>query len=158
MVAALRGLREVCYSWYNAHMRPLLVSVFLIGISCAQDMPTMMKTGVSMNGRFWDRLSLDGKMGYVVGVAEGIGEVPFRAPKGCACAADALLDTMKALYGEKADALYVETVQEIDAFYKEPANKRIAVIGAMKYVAKKMSGATKQELDEYEAALRKSGK
>lgn len=121
-------------------------------------MSTLMKTGVSINGRFWDQLPLGGKLGFVLGAVEAIGEVPFHAKKDCACVADALVETMKALYGEKADALYVETVQAIDVFYREPANKRISVIGAMKYVAKKMSGATKQELEEYEAALRRGGK
>ena len=139
-------------------MRPLLLLALLAGISWAQDLSALMRTGVSMNGRVWDQLSLDGKMGYVVGAVESIGEVPFHAKKDCACVGDALVETMKALYGEKADALYVETVQAIDVFYKEPANKRVPVIGAMKYVARKMSGASKQELEEYKAALRRSGK
>jgi methionine synthase I (cobalamin-dependent) len=115
-----------------------------------------MKTGVAFNGRFWDQLSLDGKMGYVIGAIEGIGEVPFHAKKDCACVFDAVVETTKSLYGEKTDALYIETAQAIDGFYKEPANKRIPVIDAMKYVAKKVCGATKQELEEYEAALRRS--
>jgi hypothetical protein len=139
-------------------MRPLLLLALLVGISWAQDTSTLMKTGLSMNGRYWDELSVDGKMGYVVGVGEALSEVPFHAKRDCGCVLNASVETMKALYGEKADALYFETVQAIDLFYKEPANKRIPVISAMKYVAKKMSGATKLELEEYETALRRSGK
>jgi len=132
-------------------MRLLSLLLLLAGVSCAQ-----VKTGTSMNGRFWDQLSLDGKMGYVVGAADAIFEFGFHVRKDCACAADVVIESMRALYGQKGDALYVESVQAIDAFYKESANKRITVIGAMKYVAKMMDGATKQELEEYEAALRRS--
>ena len=139
-------------------MRRLLLPVFLIGITWAQDISTLMKTGLSMNGRFWDQLSFDGKMGYVIGAVESIGEVPLHAQKDCGCVLDATIATMKALYGETGAALYSETVQAVDAFYKEPANRRIPVIDVMKYVAKKMNGATKQELEDYEAALRRSRK
>ncbi len=58
-------------------------------------------------------------MGYVVGASEAISEVPFHAKKDCTCVLDASIETVKALFGERADALYVETVHVIGAFYKE---------------------------------------
>jgi len=156
----LRTIHRISAFWICPFL-PRLVGLFFRlsrGISYAQDLSTTMKTGLAFNGRFWDQLSLDGKIGYVIGVVEGIGEVPYHAKNECVCALGAVNETMKALYGEKADALYIETAQAIDVFFKEPANRRIAVIDAMKYVAKKMSGATKRELEEYEEVLRKSSK
>jgi hypothetical protein len=48
-----------------------------------------------------------------------------------------------------------DVVQQIDRFYGDSSNLRIPVVDAYKYAVKKMHGAKQQELDDYEAELRR---
>ena len=139
--------------WYKTRMKISLSFVLLVCAAFAQDL-TSMQTGLSFNGRYWSTLTTESKMAFVVGVIEGIGAVPMHAPDDCQCALKATTGTMKALYGEKS--LYIETVQEVDNFYKEPANRRITIVDAMAYGARRLEGASKKELDEMEESLRKA--
>jgi len=49
-----------------------------------------------------------------------------------------------------------DIVQQIDHFYADSSNLRVPAVDAYKYAMKKMHGTNQQELENYEAILRKT--
>lgn len=135
-----------------------LLVLCLLAPLCAQDVTSVslaMKTGGYFNGRFWNSQSREGKATYLYGAMESIPEVPMSALKTCACAIDAGTNAMKLLFGEKANPVPIEVIELMDTFFREPANRQIPMIEALKYVAEKLSGASRQRLEELETTLRR---
>jgi hypothetical protein len=59
------------------------------------------------------------------------------------------------LIGSK-NPIPLELVEGLDMFFKDPANRQIRIIEAMKYVTLKASGASKGQLEELETSLRRA--
>jgi hypothetical protein len=133
-------------------MRTLVLLIVIAGPTLSQD---VNRTGPYYNGRFWMTLGSQAKEVYTIAVLEGINAVSSNTPLGCSCAYDAVKQTMNRLYAERGDALITEAVEELDGFFKEPANRKIPIVGAMRYLGLQRNGGSKQELDTLLSSMRK---
>ena len=48
-----------------------------------------------------------------------------------------------------------EIAKELDSFYQEPSNAPVPIVMALGWVKKKASGASRKDLEDFEAGLRK---
>ncbi len=139
-------------------MRTILAVAFLTLSSMqAQNLAALtsgLMTGINVNGRYWNTLSVEAKATYLIAVNEGIGEVVLYAAKDCNCAFDASLNALRAIFGG-TDSSYLEVAEILDSFYKDAANRPIPVIRALKYVTLKIKGAGTRELEDVASKLRK---
>ncbi len=107
------------------------------------------------NGKAWLELDLQSRIMYLTGIENGaallIAEMAD-APNEKANA-HAAVPALKRLmikgfkFGDIAD--------EIDRFYEQASNRRIPVVDAYRYVLKKFKGASPEELEAVQSALRK---
>lgn len=115
--------------------------------------PALGKTGDFVNGRYWKSLPDLAKAAYLYGLIEVVTQVPDEAGPKCGCVLDVTMSLYKSFSAD--NATYSEFVQEMDAFYREPANLRIPVLAAVRYSVMKMKGSSKAQLEACEADLRK---
>jgi hypothetical protein len=136
----------------NVPMRTvlLLVTTVLIGQSQDKDL-----TGGSPNGRFWNSLTFDGRLAYVMGVLDSATAIKVQSQGACISQSSRIVEKM---FGKSRRASYGELVAGITLFYKTAANRPIPVLPSLYYVTMKIEGATKEDLDSFELLLRKSAK
>jgi hypothetical protein len=113
------------------------------------------RTGGVNNGRYWNTLATDEKIPYVYGVLDSLVESMHFFPKTCDCGSNASMTAVITLIGSK-NPIPLELVEGLDMFFKDPANRQIRIIEAMKYVTLKASGASKGQLEELETSLRRA--
>jgi hypothetical protein len=101
------------------------------------------------NGRAWNAMSSDDKMLYLRAGWDVVRLLMLDLPKPRPTAVEGLIEDLspEPLTGP-------EVIQELDIFYKEPANLPVPVVMALGWVTKKAYGASRRELDELEASLR----
>src|SRR5262249_26552850 len=143
-------------------MRHLLLVALLLQIpALAQnplnDVARAMKTGMDFNGRFWNAQTPEAKAMYLFGVMESAAEIVMHAPDKCVCVLQASSNFVKALFGV-GDPTPREMIEELDAFFKEPSNRPVPIVKALRYTALKMSGGTRAQLEELESSLTGCGK
>jgi hypothetical protein len=114
-----------------------------------------MRTNASFNGRFWNTLPPQTKAGYVFAIMDSANIFPSFAPKDCICAIDTSMTFLKELLGDSGNPTPNEIIEEMDAFFKEQVNRQIPILQALRYVSKKMTGSTQNELQQFEITLRK---
>jgi hypothetical protein len=112
------------------------------------------RTGGVNNGRYWNSTTTVQKISYVYAVFDALVESVQFFPKSCECGFEAVANGIKTLTGPK-DPIPIEVVEGLDIFFKDPANRQIRIIEAIKYVALKASGASKEKLDDFETSLRR---
>lgn len=132
---------------------PLMIALSLASLLCAQDF-FGVRTGLNVNGRYWNGLSVDAKATYIIAATEGMTEILSFVPKDCGCALDAAIKAVTAVSGGHSTS-YMELVEGTDDFYKDPTNRAVPVIKALSYVTLKIKGASSKELDDLAAKLRK---
>ena len=134
----------------------LILLAFICASLPAQDVRAMY-TGTDVNGRYWNTLSLQAKATYIIGAQEGMSGVLAHDAKSGSCTFEAVNAAVQATSGGGGiNGTYVEFVEGVDLFYKDPANLGIPVIKALEYVTLKAKGATANELDGFIAPLRRS--
>ncbi len=135
-------------------MRTTLAVAFLAVSSLEAQGFNGLQTGINVNGRYWNNLSVEAKATYMIAAGEGASEVVAHAPKNCACVVDASLGVLQTISGGDSSS-YLEIAEGLDLFYKDPANRPIPVIKALAYVTLKMRGGSNRELDDLVSKLRK---
>jgi hypothetical protein len=135
-------------------MHAVLMTAFpFVAPALAQD-TSGMKTGFNVNGRYWITLSVEAKATYLIAFQAGIVAAVHAAPQNCTCAFDGAMATLEATGGGSTSSI-ADMGEGLDSFYKESANRAVPVPDALKYVTKKITGATRQELDYLESSLRR---
>jgi hypothetical protein len=109
--------------------------------------PTMGTEGF-INGRAWEKIDLQAQITYLAGVQEGAMFLVNREPSAHPEEFTWVLNNLWA-------GLTAEIAPQITAFYKDRSNIRVPVVYAFTYVAKKVKGASRKELDDYSAMLRR---
>jgi hypothetical protein len=110
-------------------MKLVMASAFVLltafaPLTCAQ-IADAEKTGRVINGRGWTALNLDTKIGFVMGLYEGVrNDAKFQSP-----------------------ATVGEIIGGVTLFYREPANVRIPVVVAVLIFSSKVRGATPAEIE-----------
>jgi hypothetical protein len=120
--------------------------------------PDLGRTGLFINGRYWKILPEVAKTAYLTGLMEAVSQLGGENPPSCRTISGEIcrLDAALSLSGSfSSNATVGEAVDEVDAFYHEPANLRIPVLAAMRYTFMKMRGSSKSTLEACEAELRK---
>ena len=110
-------------------------------------------TGLKVNGRYWNALSIEARATYIIALAEGISEVISYMPQSCNCTFDAALDAMKSVSGGTTSS-YLEMAEAVSDFYKDSTNRAVPVVKALTYVTLKTKGGTAKQLEELAAKLR----
>jgi hypothetical protein len=131
------------------------MGIFAPALTPAQDIRAMY-TGTDVNGRYWNTLSVQAKATYVIGAQDGMSGVLAHDAKNCSCTFEAVNAAVQATSGGGKNGTYVEFVEGVDLFYKDPANLGIPVIKALEYVTLKVKGATAGDLDSFIAPLRRN--
>ena len=100
--------------------------------------------------RFWLKMPLDMKLGWIKGYTEGLRYAASLAEGPCVAQTNKLLG----IYPHQIS--YAEIVNATDHFYRDsPENNPVSVTGAIQYVTLKAGGATQPQLDDFAATLRK---
>jgi|ERR1700693_343632 len=115
---------------------------------------TGLVTGLSVNGRYWNSLSIEAKATYIIASSEAMSEVLLHAANDCTCAFDAVLNSLRIVSGG-SNSSDLEMTEGLDLFYKDSANRPIPVIKALAYVTLKMKGGSSRELEDLASKLRK---
>jgi len=114
------------------------------------DITATWRTGSDWNGRFWKSLASDGeKNAFVMGYTNAVHDTLF-----------GIAASLKADYSPvlklliPASLTVAETVTALNRFYDVPENGPIAVAGAMKVIAQRVSGADDATIQKATADLR----
>jgi hypothetical protein len=125
------------------------ILLFLLTFACSAQMPEQLRTGSMFNGRTWNGLSNDAKMGYVMATFDYAEYAHVVADQ-----KDADKPTMFDLVGK---ATLIAYVKQIDKLYSDLANVSIPLPFALQYCSAEFSGLrTKQQLETLLIKLRKT--
>jgi len=103
------------------------------------------------NGRYWNRLSENEKLAYLMGFQEATGIVALST----AGSYERFKQVTNQYLGRST---FGEVVDGLNAFYAEPANRPIAVVRAMVWYQDKANGRSAAELQEELEKMRASVK
>ena len=106
------------------------------------------------NGKTWRDVDHQSRIIWVDGIEEGVMLTIREVHPHTVLADRAVIDAVPDGLSIKGFHMS-DVVQQIDRFYSDSSNLRIPVVDAYKYAVKKMHGAKRQELDDYETELRR---
>jgi hypothetical protein len=112
----------------------LLASVVAFAVQQAVAADPADTTLSLRNGRYWLRMPAEARVGYIVGLIDGI-HLQGVSRTGWS----QIIDKCKCTTGEIMNGL--------DEFYKEPAFIRLPIGAAMSLYAERASGATREQVD-----------
>jgi len=106
------------------------------------------QTGTLMNGRFWKTLDDGEKLAFVVGYANAIDFVSYKATS--------TFPDYRSFNGKfwPSSLIYGEVKSALDRFYETPENGQIAVAPALQVVAARSTGTDEEAVQKLIVALR----
>lgn len=146
--------------------RILATSIFALSITVAvlaQEEKDQTRTIVPIdrvgfvvsNGKAWQKLDLQSRIIYLMGIEEGLRLAVLDASRNESTqtkeAAKKVADRLS-ISGFK----FSDLTQQVNKFYSDSANLRVPVIEVYAYVIRKMKGDSAQQLSETETLLRKT--
>lgn len=131
-----------------------LLAILLGGAALAEDLDT---TAGMRNGRYWRNLSRALKVAHLVGFVEGLQAVSFYGAILSGGEQTSTEDAATTVYGTffPAQATFGEIAEMIDAFYKDTANARVPIVGAVHIAKMTADGGSQKAIDEVTRAYRK---
>lgn len=125
-----------------------VVLLLMLAHACAAQMPELSRTGSMFNGRAWNGLSADAKMGYVMASFDYSHYAHLVAEEN-----DATKPTSFDLVGNFSVGDYIK---QIDKLYSDLANVNIPLPFALQYCSAEFTGLkTKQQLETFLISIRK---
>jgi hypothetical protein len=118
------------------------------------------RTYSGKNGRGWQSLTLEMRIGYIEGYYDGVatGVVHAAAPGGSPAGAFPVAAAKKAFAEIFPVSMTVgEIVSAVDRFYAEPLNRRIMVYSALPVIALEAKGTDQATVDGEIRRLRRNG-
>jgi len=124
----------------------LLAAIYLSVASGLSQVEGFRASG-RFNGRFWEMMPKAQKTAYVQGFYDGW--FLYTGNQNCPEVQVAVVDPYR------TRLTFQEIVNEVDAFYREGANKPVPIAGAVRYAARKAGGAGAEDLANLAAELRR---
>lgn len=124
-----------------------IVLMFLVIFCTSLNAHAQFNTSKALiiDGRIWNNWDIGVKYASVAGFMDG------------STAVSVISGSYNSLESFNIPGMNVgEISKALDAFYKDPENTGISMVGAWQWVAKKSKGATSIELDEFTDRLRKA--
>lgn len=121
-----------------------VLSILWCGPSTAQNSDPEVTSGAihARNGRYWNRLSIQQKLAYLIGFQEAAEFIALTTVTGP-------YEQFKEVHDRYlGQSTFGEIIDSLDAFYAEPANRPLAIIGAMAWYQNKVNGCPAAQLQE----------
>jgi len=143
----------------------LVISSLALSFRClADELAEQIKTLGQVNGRYWQSLSFDSKVTFLIAFDEGY---KLAAPRGItwnlqkivgdekAAAVDKEIKEMFKLESYLPEGMsYGEIAKGVDRIYESPENLVIPVKDVLTLVTRKVHGASQADIDQSAARLR----
>jgi hypothetical protein len=142
-------------------MKRFLAFFLLIVICSVAADADAERTGTRYNGRYWNSLTEEMKIGYASGFGDGFRAIGYYleiANLGEPTTVTGVTDQKNDVILDKVypvSSTYAEIVSMLNRFYSDGANARIPIVAAIHIVKLEASGATVKELAEVIASYRR---
>jgi hypothetical protein len=141
-----------------------LAAALLVTLVCFAQNTDLMTTGGIENGRFWNAMSEDSKVAWLVGYRSGILEAAlasssFSNPSANeSTLATEVVKLQNRIMGVSfpSGLTFSEVAKSVDQFYDSPENLRVDLRDALGVVLMKTKGVSQSQIDDQISRIRKS--